>query len=499
MAAKPPASPDPDRRRYRKLDVCMWGDGGFMQLSRPQAPNGQFLWVHLLSNPDTISIPGIYRTGLGTLADALRWPLGAPVSEAFREGLREAFAEGIPIRPPDTLHEAFAELEEHGWVELDPVARLLWIPKAIAHNKPESPNVVTSWGRLWKELPECALKLKAWHSLKNDLASVGPTFEAAFVNRCPKPSWKPSGKASAKASPKGGGGALGEGWGEGSPESGTGTGTASETTPLTPRSGGMVDRNPPATVLPLRPVAKPEPGEASAGRAAVALAVVPDGGAAPGPSVEEGIGEVRSFIRLQTGVDYDDPAAWRGLRRLLAAGKLTAGDALLVAQFASLDREFLAHPDKIGLRPRYLFAPSRISELLPRARAKLRGRSPAAPAPPTEDPPTLEVVPPPEPPAPELSTLVDPAEPWGRVQERWRVATIGADLELGLRLRFVGYDVAANVVRLEAQNAAHVSWWCMNGSLLLDSLAQAEWPGVKVEVRNRDRAFVEPRPAWRPR
>jgi hypothetical protein len=496
MAAKPPAPPDPDRRRYRKLDVCMWGDGGFMQLSRPIAPNGQFLWVHLLSNPDTISIPGIYRTGLGTLADALRWPLGAPVSEAFREGLREAFAEGIPIRPPETLHEAFAELEEHGWVELDPVARLLWIPKAIAHNKPESPNVVTSWGRLWKELPECALKLKAWHSLKNDLASVGPTFEAAFVNRCPKPSWKPSAKALAKASPKGGGGALGEGWGEGSPESGTGTGTTSETTPLTPRSGGMVDRDRAATVLPLRAAAKPEPGAASAGRTAVALALVPEGGAEAKPSADEGISVVQAFIREQTGVDYDDPAAWRGLRRLLAAGKLSAGDALLVAQFASLDREFLAHPDKIGLRPRYLFAPSRISELLPRARAKLRGR---APAPPAEELPALESVPLLEPPAPELSTLVDPAEPWGRVQERWRVGSIGADQELGLRLRFVAYDPAANVVRLEAANAAHVDWWCMHGSLLFASLAKTEWPGATVEVRNRDRAVFDPRPAWRPR
>lgn len=211
---------------------------------------------------------------------------------------------------------------------------------------------------------------------------------------------------------------------------------------------------------------------------------------------------------MKSGVNYDDPAAWRGLRRQLATGKLSGEDALLVVHFAALDRDFLAHPDKIGLRPRYLFAPSRISELLPRARAKLRAPPPppisAAPAPQQlEDQPPAPPIPEGETllgVVPELSTLLDASQPWGRVQERWRGAAIGADRELGLRLRFVRHDPEENTVHLEAQNAAHVEWWCMSGTLLLDALAKAEYGSTaRVAVRNRDRVVGEQRAAWRPR
>jgi hypothetical protein len=167
--------------RYRKIDIRMWGDREVLRLSRPQ-PNGQSLWVYLLAGPATGIIPGAYRLREGGLADELGWTV---------EGFREAFAE--------VSGEAFRHGFRHGaekpLAKADWAAGMVWVPKAIKHNPPQSIHVVSSWKVAWDELPECDLKLEAYQGLRAYLEGMSKGFVKAFDEAIPKPSWKPSRKA----------------------------------------------------------------------------------------------------------------------------------------------------------------------------------------------------------------------------------------------------------------------------------------------------------------
>lgn len=156
--------------RYRKIDVRMWGDAEFRRLSRPQ-PNGQSLWQYLLTGPHTSIIPGIYAAREGGLADALGWPL---------EGFRQAFAEVSRKPYGKALGKPLAKAD---WD-----AGLVWIPNAIKHNPPQSPNVIRSWASAWDELPECVLKDEAYTSISEHIESMGKGFREAFGEAIQKPS-----------------------------------------------------------------------------------------------------------------------------------------------------------------------------------------------------------------------------------------------------------------------------------------------------------------------
>mgnify|MGYP001159382340 CR=1 FL=1 len=147
--------------RYRKIDVRIWSDAKFCSLSAAQ-PNAQTLWLYLLTNPETTSIPGLFRSGEMMMAEALGWSL-----EGFREAFREASSKGL--------------------VKADWKARLVWIPNAIKHNPPESPNVVRGWRTAWDELPECSLKVEAFQALEALLKGFTEGFQKAFREACPKP------------------------------------------------------------------------------------------------------------------------------------------------------------------------------------------------------------------------------------------------------------------------------------------------------------------------
>lgn len=153
-----------DRRRsrgiYRVIHVRMWGDRRFRRLSALQ-PSGQALWLYLLTGPHTGPIPGLFSAGESSMAEALRWPL-----EAFREAFREAFAEGM--------------------VKADWEARLVWVPKAVEYNPPQSPNVVKSWASAWHMLPECDLLVVARARLRAFLEGFGKAFGEAFDEGIPE-------------------------------------------------------------------------------------------------------------------------------------------------------------------------------------------------------------------------------------------------------------------------------------------------------------------------
>jgi hypothetical protein len=158
---------DREQGIYRRVTVRMWGDAKVMALSRPQ-PCGQVLWIHLLTGEQTDAIPGLCKIGEAAFAEQLGWSL-----EGFRE--------------------AFREVAELGMAKADWKARVVWVPKAIEHNAPASPNVVKSWADAWDRIPECQLKAEAWRTLRAFLEGMGEAFRKPFDKACPTPSAKTCG------------------------------------------------------------------------------------------------------------------------------------------------------------------------------------------------------------------------------------------------------------------------------------------------------------------
>lgn len=162
--------------RYRKIEVRTWSDERFRGLSA-MPPSGQGLWFFLLTGPHTSPIPGLFRAGRAAMAEELGWE-------------QEAF------------DEAFQEVSAKGMAKADFKAKLIWLPNALKHNKPESPNVVKSWRKEVILLPECALRNEAIAALRAYLETIGEPYLAAFDEPIDDPSAKPKPKPSSKPSTK---------------------------------------------------------------------------------------------------------------------------------------------------------------------------------------------------------------------------------------------------------------------------------------------------------
>lgn len=146
-----------EKRRYRRVLCRMHSDAKFQALSRPQ-PNGQSLWIYLITGPHTTSVPGLFMAGEAQLSEALQWPVSG-----FRK--------------------AWSEIERLAMGRADWKARVVWLPNAIRHNAPENPNVVKGWSASLDEIPECALKHEAMEDLRQFLRALGEGFLKPF----PKP------------------------------------------------------------------------------------------------------------------------------------------------------------------------------------------------------------------------------------------------------------------------------------------------------------------------
>lgn len=163
--------------RYARITRRMWNDEKFRALSRPK-PNAQSLWIFLLTAPTRGGVPGLLPLGELSLAEAIDWPVTA-------------------------VRKHLAELEEAKFIRADRAATLIFIPKAIKHNAPESPNVVLSWAAAWRELPECALRSEAQNVILDFLLGHGESFAEAFRQVLEGRTPKPSGKAFYKSTAKG--------------------------------------------------------------------------------------------------------------------------------------------------------------------------------------------------------------------------------------------------------------------------------------------------------
>lgn len=125
----------------------MWGDDRFSRLSRP-TPNAQTLWIYLLTGPHTTALPGAFVAGEASLAESLGWSTRS-------------------------LRKAFAEVLREGLIEADAKTRLVFIPKAVRHNPPQSLNVVIGWRKSFDELPDCLLKQRISLHVVEELIRLG--------------------------------------------------------------------------------------------------------------------------------------------------------------------------------------------------------------------------------------------------------------------------------------------------------------------------------------
>ena len=163
--------------RYRKIEVRIWSDEKFRALS-PLPPSGQSLWLFLLTGPHTGPIPGLFRSGKMALAEELGWS-----SKAFSK--------------------AFAELEAQGMAKADWKNRVVWLPKSIIYNLPQSPNVIKSWEEELKLIPECTLKTEAIDGIKDGIMVLGEAYVSVFIEITHRKAFgKSSGNSSGKPSGK---------------------------------------------------------------------------------------------------------------------------------------------------------------------------------------------------------------------------------------------------------------------------------------------------------
>lgn len=131
--------------RYRKIDVRMWNDRKFRELS----DNGKLAFILLLTHPDTTQI-GTIRTRVSNLADELGWQR-------------------------DAMSHAIQEVTLNGMIDVDEKAGLMVINNFLKYNAPSSPNAFKSWCELIDLMPECDLLDKHVARLKTfvDGLSVG--------------------------------------------------------------------------------------------------------------------------------------------------------------------------------------------------------------------------------------------------------------------------------------------------------------------------------------
>lgn len=146
-------------RIYRGVSTYIWNDDKFPFAS----DDCQLVWFHTFTNPLSSPI-GLFRASISGLAEDKnrngKWPLRR-YRKAFEEALRQ------------------------GFVKYDSKALLVSFPKYFSPlnhcNHPQSPNVVTSWGERYHDLPQSPLKHECYHALKGLIEGKGEAFMKAFL------------------------------------------------------------------------------------------------------------------------------------------------------------------------------------------------------------------------------------------------------------------------------------------------------------------------------
>ncbi len=139
---------------YRPIDCRVWGDRKFRALS-DMKPSGKALWFYILTGPHTTPVPGLWPFTEGAACGGLNWG-----QKGYRVSYRELYTAGM--------------------CEHDSDAGVIWVPKSIKHNKPNSPKFVKSWFRYIDMLPECDLKTVGILKIGEALAERAESFLESY-------------------------------------------------------------------------------------------------------------------------------------------------------------------------------------------------------------------------------------------------------------------------------------------------------------------------------
>lgn len=150
-------SPTDAGMAYSRIFRTIWASDSFLALSA----QGQRMFFYLLTCPENTSLTGLIRQRMSTISDVLRLT-------------------------PDETATVFGELEAEGMAAYDP-SGVVWLPNATRFSAPANPSVVKSWGKSWREIPNCALKAVSYDVLRRWCESRGATFLAAFDATCDRP------------------------------------------------------------------------------------------------------------------------------------------------------------------------------------------------------------------------------------------------------------------------------------------------------------------------
>ncbi len=137
--------------RYRKIDPRIWNDEKFRALS----DRAKLLFLFILTHPHMTSL-GAMRASIPGLAAEIGW-----AEKAFREAFTEALSKAL--------------------LEHDDKASFVGAPNFIKYNRPESPNVVISWGQALDLIPECPLKVTLIQRVKAFTEDFTEGFQKAFT------------------------------------------------------------------------------------------------------------------------------------------------------------------------------------------------------------------------------------------------------------------------------------------------------------------------------
>lgn len=157
--------------RYRRVRSRLWAEAPFAGLTEGE----KLVALYLLTGPQTTAT-GLYRLSVASAAEDLGCSM-----RAFQRRL-------------DAVVRALK------W-QYDAVVRVLWLPEWLDENSPANPNVVRAWRSCFDEIPDCALKRKAWAAVRAVLAPRGESFLKPFPELLGEPLSEPLPEAGSNGLP----------------------------------------------------------------------------------------------------------------------------------------------------------------------------------------------------------------------------------------------------------------------------------------------------------
>lgn len=135
-----------DGARYRRVYANDWHHPAFRRLN----DSARVVRFYVAAGPQTTSV-GCFRLSTALAVEDLG-------------GTAEFFEERLGI-----VCDAFS----WAW---DPVARVIWIRDWFGSNPPSSPNVVASWVKLLRNVPDCQVRDEAYQSITVSLKNLQASF-----------------------------------------------------------------------------------------------------------------------------------------------------------------------------------------------------------------------------------------------------------------------------------------------------------------------------------